>query len=183
MRLFPNSQRSMVDIVLVNPGRSSIATLALAAALVMVPIALAAGAPPSNTVKPALSGTAKEGQVLSTTDGTWTGTAPITFSYQWLRCDPVTWVCPAIAGATGSSYTLTSADIGFKLQSSVTATNVAGQATAKSYASAVVSAAAPSNTAKPALSGMAKEGQVLSTTDGTWTGTAPITFCLPVAAL
>ncbi len=131
---------------------------------------------PANTSKPALSGTAKEGQVLSTTDGTWTGTAPITFAYQWLRCDPVTWVCPVIAGATSSSYTLTTADIGFKLQSSVTATNAAGQATAKSYASATITATAPANTSKPALSGTAKEGQVLSTTDGTWTGTAPITF-------
>ncbi len=67
----------------------------------------------------------------------------------------------SIAGATSSSYTLTSADIGFKIQSSVTATNVAGQATARSYASAVVTAAAPANTAKPALSGTAKEGQAL----------------------
>ena len=138
--------------------------------------AVVTATPPSNTVKPALSGTAREGQALSTTDGTWTGTAPISFSYQWLRCDPVTWVCPVIAGATASSYTLASADIGFKIQSSVTATNAAGQATAKSYASAVVTATPPSNTVKPALSGTAKEGQVLSTTDGTWTGTAPISF-------
>ncbi len=159
-----------------NGLRSSFAALAIVA-IALVPIALAeGGTPPSNTVKPALSGIAKDGQTLSTTDGTWSGTSPFTFSYQWLRCDPVTWVCPAIAGASASSYTLTSADVGFKIQSSVTATNAAGQATAKSYASAVVSAAAPSNTAKPALSGTAKEGQVLSTADGTWTGTAPITF-------
>ena len=110
--------------------RSSFAAFAILA-IALVPIALAeGGTPPANTVKPALSGTAKDGQALSTTDGTWSGTVPITFSYQWLRCDPVTWVCPVIAGAQASSYTLTSADVGFKIQSSVTATNVAGQATA-----------------------------------------------------
>ena len=138
--------------------------------------AIVAAAAPVNTVKPALSGVARDGQVVSTTDGTWTGTQPLTFGYQWLRCDSVTWLCTPISGATGATYTVGPADVGFKLQSSVRATNAAGQATASSYGSAIVAAAAPVNTVKPALSGVARDGQVVSTTDGTWTGTQPLTF-------
>jgi hypothetical protein len=100
--------------------------------------AVVAPAAPMNTAKPALSGVAKKGKTLSTTDGTWTGTTPLSFTYQWLRCNPTTWVCSTIGGATASSYLLTSADVGSKIISSVTAANAAGQATAKSYGSAVV---------------------------------------------
>jgi hypothetical protein len=156
--------------------RSAVAAVA-AAGIAIVPIALAAGgSPPVNTVKPALSGIARDGQTLTTTAGTWSGTPPITFTYQWLRCDPVTWACPAIANATGSTYTLKAADVGYKLQSAVTATNADGQSTARSYASAVIAAVAPANTTKPALSGIARDGQTLTTTTGTWSGTPPITF-------
>ena len=43
--------------------------------------------PPSNATPPAVSGVAMQGQTLSSTSGTWNGTAPMTFGYQWLRCD------------------------------------------------------------------------------------------------
>ena len=157
-------------------GRLELALTAIAAAAVaLVPIALAAGgSPPSNTAKPTLSGIAKDGQTLTTTDGSWTGTGAIAFSYQWLRCDPITWVCATIAGENDSEYRLTPADVGFKMLSAVTATDAEGQATAKSYGSAVVVAVAPASTARPALSGSAKDGQTLATTSGTWTGTPPL---------
>ena len=35
---------------------------------------------PSNVSEPSISGTARVGQVLRTTRGTWTGTTPITYS-------------------------------------------------------------------------------------------------------
>jgi hypothetical protein len=44
--------------------------------------AFIAGAP-VNTVAPAVTGTTTEGSTLSTTDGTWTGTPTISFTYQW----------------------------------------------------------------------------------------------------
>jgi len=46
----------------------------------------AAVEPPANLTAPAISGTAQLGQTLSASPGTWTGTQPITFAYQWQQC-------------------------------------------------------------------------------------------------
>jgi hypothetical protein len=43
------------------------------------------GAGPLSTIAPVVSGTATVGQTLSTTNGTWTGTPTIVFTYQWQR--------------------------------------------------------------------------------------------------
>src|SRR5438045_8780904 len=42
--------------------------------------------PPANTLAPTIGGTAKQNQVLTASAGTWSGTTPITYAYQWLRC-------------------------------------------------------------------------------------------------
>jgi hypothetical protein len=48
---------------------------------------------------------------------------PLSYTYRWQRCSPG---CADIPGATGSSYTLTSADQGAKILVIVTAANGAG---------------------------------------------------------
>jgi len=80
------------------------------------------GMPPSNTVAPLLSGTPTVGQVLSCSTGTWVGTLPITYAYQWRRG------VSNILGATSSTYTLVQADASFAVTCIVTATNGAGSA-------------------------------------------------------
>jgi hypothetical protein len=154
-------------------------TLALVVALGLVAGAGAtAGAtPPSNTSPPTISGTAQKGQRLHAEPGTWSGTKPITFSYQWQRCSSSGTNCSNISGATGHDYTLTSADVGDTVRVVVTAKNSAGMSTAASSPTAVVAAPqAPANTAPPTISGVPQLGQTLTANAGSWTGPQPITF-------
>jgi hypothetical protein len=98
-------------------------------------------APPANTARPTLSGSARAGQMLTSSNGTWSGSAPFTFAYQWRRCDTDGNNCATIPGATSQSYTLTGADIGSRVYALVTATNGAGSSSQRTFLSAVVSPA------------------------------------------
>jgi hypothetical protein len=84
------------------------------------------GVPPVNTVAPAISGTAQEGQTVTCSTGTWTGTPTITFAYQWKRNGS------NIGSATNSTYTLVTADVSQSITCQVTATNPVGSANATS---------------------------------------------------
>lgn len=90
----------------------------------------AAPEPPLNTTLPIVDGEPGVGQIVSSTDGTWTGATPITYTYQWMRCDDTGAACVAIAGAQSDTYVTTQEDIGSTVRSEVTATNVAGDAAA-----------------------------------------------------
>lgn len=151
--------------------------------------AVVAPLPPSNTAVPAISGTAQDGQALTSTTGTWNGTTPLSYSRQWRRCDSAGANCSDISGATAATYTTTSADVASKIRVVVTATNGAGSASATSAATASVTAVAPVNTAAPTITGTAKEGELLTANPGTWSGTTPITYtyqwqrCSPTCAV
>jgi hypothetical protein len=100
-------------------------------------------APPANTAAPTIGGTAQEGQTLTAGAGTWTGTQPFAFAYQWLRCDPNGASCANVIGATAQTFALTIADVGRTLRVSATARNAGGSRAANSAATAVVAAAPP----------------------------------------
>lgn len=164
-------------------ARSIVPALLLAAmiaAAVLSPIGSASTkAVPSNTVLPAITGTAAVGQTLTTSDGTWSE-SPTSFTYEWLRCPSSGGSadgsdCASI-GVTTNSYAVATGDVGFTLRSRVTAVNSDGQAKAVSTATAVVVAqAGPPNTAPPTISGTATVGSTLTANPGTWTGSS-ITF-------
>jgi hypothetical protein len=96
--------------------------------------------PPSNTSLPTISGTTQQGQTLNASAGSWSGTTPISYAYQWQRCDSSGAACAAIAGATSTSYSVGSAEVGSTLRVSVTASNSAGSTSASSMASYMVTA-------------------------------------------
>jgi glucose/arabinose dehydrogenase len=97
-------------------------------------------AAPVNTALPTISGgPVRVGRTLTATTGTWTGTQPMAFSYQWLRCTTSTLSsCAPISGATSSAYVPSSSDRGQRLRATVTATNAAGAASATSDATSPV---------------------------------------------
>ena len=117
-----------------NAGGSTAAISAQTAVVAPNPAA------PHNTTLPVISGTASEGQTLSTSDGTWTNN-PTGFGYQWQDCDPAGANCQNVAsGATSSSYLLRGSDVGSTVRVVVTATNGSGSTPASSAATAVVQA-------------------------------------------
>lgn len=92
---------------------------------------------PVNLTVPVVTGTAVVGNVLSTTDGTWTN-SPTSYTYQWKR-DGVN-----IGSATNSTYLLVLADAGTTITVVVTATNASGSDNATSAGTAIASdASAP----------------------------------------
>ncbi len=138
--------------------------------------AVVVASPPTNTAAPAITGTARDGQTFTASAGSWTGTSPLSYAYQWERCNNSGESCANVTGATSPTYQLGPEDVGSTLRVLVTASNVAGSASASSAASAVVSALAPSNTAAPAITGAAQDGQTLTASTGTWNGTPPLTY-------
>ena len=90
---------------------------------------------PSNTVLPAITGTAQVGQVLTSTTGAWTARPGATYTRQWKAAGV------NIGGATGTTYTPLVGDVGKVITVTVTATNTQGAASATSAATAAVIAA------------------------------------------
>ncbi|WP_316214306.1 hypothetical protein [Bradyrhizobium sp. SZCCHNR2032] len=125
-------------------------------------------AAPVNTVLPAITGDGgAAGNMLSVSTGTWTGTAPISFAYQWKKGGA------AISGATASTYMIQAGDAGGALTVDVTATNSQGNATATSATFTV--GATPTNTALPAITGPSLVGGTLRASQGSWSG-SPSTY-------
>ena len=124
---------------------------------------------------PGIDGSPRAGETLTATtsgiadeDG-MTGAA---FAYRWIRHDPATATDTDIEGATGSTYTVTSADEGKALKVRVAFTDDAGnEESVTSYA--VIASPAPTRTREPAnsaatgapgIEGSAVVGQTLTAT-------------------
>ena len=121
----------------------------------------------TNLTAPAVTGSTWVGQVLTTTNGTWQGTATLAYTYQWQRN------ATNITGATASTYTLQTADIGDDVSCVVTATNSYANASESSNSLGPITTppAVPVDTTAPVVSGGTIVGQILSSTTGTWTQT------------
>jgi hypothetical protein len=111
------------------------------------------GATPVNQVLPAIAGTPTQGQTLTTSNGTWGGTSPFTFAYQWQRCDSSGANCVPVAAT--ASYVLGTIDVGGRIRVVVTATNSLGSGAATSSSTAQVASTAPADAAPPVTTGLA----------------------------
>src|SRR5207248_3430429 len=112
--------------------------------------AASGGVAPKNTALPTISGTPKVGEELSASQGSWTGN-PTGFRYQWQRCDADVLICTDVIGATGSTYGVLIADLGFRLRVAVTARNAAGSGTARSAPTAIVGPTTPPPNGRPTV--------------------------------
>jgi hypothetical protein len=116
-----------------------------------------------------ISGTARTGATLTTTNGSWTS-SPTSYTYQWKRASSVGGTYSNITSATDKTYELTDADIGKFIKVSVIARNGVGSSAAVlSAATTAVVDIAPTNRALPVISGTARNGATLTTSNGSWT--------------
>lgn len=90
------------------------------------------GNAPEMTVAPAITGVAEVAEVLTLSDGTFTGDLPMTLVKQWFAGGV------AISGATGNTYTPIAGDVGKVITGRVIALNASGQAVGFSAPTAAV---------------------------------------------
>jgi len=134
-------KRTLVVRRSVTAALLAVTALAIGAVFGVAGNGTAAGsAVPTNQSPPTISGTAEDGSTLTASNGTWNGTTPITYTYQWRRCDVDGGSCASISGATNQTYVLKGVDVGNTMRVRVTAKNSSGSNSATSVPSAVVKA-------------------------------------------
>ena len=133
-------------------ARNSVGSASVASNLTAAVVAV--GSLPSAHRQPDTHGSAQVGQTVTVDNGSWYGTTPISYSYQWQRCT-AGGTCTDIGGATKSSYVPVAGDVGYRLRAIVAARNSVGSASVTSNLTAPVVAApsAPANMAMSAASG------------------------------
>jgi hypothetical protein len=127
----------------------------VAAVLVVAGVAYAAVSAvterPTAKALPAVSGTPREGDTLTVSDGTWENASnPVTFAYQWQRCDAAGANCADIATANGKGYVAQTADVGRTLRAIVATTDPDGSSQAVSAVTRDIVARGADPTVRPA---------------------------------
>jgi hypothetical protein len=134
---------------------------------------------PSSTALPSIVGTLVDGETLTASTGTWKGTTPISYAYQWQKCNGKGEACTNISGAEAATFGLVSSLVGSTVRVVVKATNQGGSSEAASPATGVIAALLPKLLSAPSVSSSTKEveqGSTLTAASGSWKGTEPITY-------
>ena len=136
--------RRMVRSHALLSGRRAPVVVAVLVALVVVGVAIGASSrgavAPTNETLPTIKGDAIVGSELTANPGTWNGSSPISFQYQWLICGSKGESCSNISGQTKKSFTVRSGDEGNTIRVKVIAGNHDGSGNAQSDATAAVKA-------------------------------------------
>jgi hypothetical protein len=141
----------------------------LAQTLVGLLALVAAGPTPST--RPTVSGTLQVGNRLTASPGRWSSVHPVTYAYQWYRCNTLGAHCSPIVGATSGTYREVPRDAGHTLGLTVRGSDRSGITSSYSALAGVVApVAAPTAPAEqPALSGDAIVGRALTVATPLWT--------------
>jgi hypothetical protein len=134
------------------------------------------GSAPRPITLPQVSGKPALGEPLMCSQGTWSGSPPPTFTYQWIRDrGPEQTV---IESATTSTYVVSEADAGHSLSCKVTASNRAGSETASSSNALGVPGSKPTPKVLPRVLGLepSEVGEALTCSPGTWSGAPAPSF-------
>ncbi|HEX7289918.1 MAG TPA: hypothetical protein VF250_02215 [Conexibacter sp.] len=133
--------------------------------------------PPLNDVPPIAYGQASEGATLTALPGAWFGAEPLSYAYQWRRCDARGASCGDVEGATAPDYRVAEGDVGATLRVAVTASNDADSATAVSAPSAVVTSARVRNTSAPTIDlQTTADGDTLVGEPGSWSARGALSY-------
>ena len=130
--------------------------------------------PPLNVGAPWFPETARESRPLTPEVGDWTGGGPMTFAYQWLRCDSNGDECVEIPGATAATHTPVDEDLGLRLRVEVTATNASGNASELSSRSSKVQVSRPWLAGDVEIEGEPEEGTEISVDISALRGSKPM---------
>ncbi len=137
-------------------------------------VAIAPG-PPVNTSPPKVSGLPVVEQKLTAEPGTWAGTGPFTYSYQWRSCN-LLGECEDISGAHEATYTVGPLQIANSIEVLVTAHSALGSGSATSEPTNLITALLPKNLGLPSIAGLLQDGGLLSALTGAWEGSEPLGF-------
>jgi hypothetical protein len=119
-------------------GRRKRHVIAAIITLGLVVVTAAVAAPkrhvvrPQNASPPTISGDTAVGSRLTANPGTWNGSGPFTFQYQWLICNGTGQNCGNIAGETDKTYKIRTGDEGNTVSVRVIASNADGSENATS---------------------------------------------------
>ncbi|AWF99561.1 carboxypeptidase regulatory-like domain-containing protein [Clavibacter michiganensis] len=158
-------KRITVTVTGARSGYTSASKTSAASAAVVASPAAKAFAVASS---PTITGTVAVGGVLTAATGSWSP-APA-FSYQWSAGST------AISGATGSTYTLGTADLGKTITVTITA-KATGYITTTRTSAATAAVGKPAITsAQPVIVGDAKVGQTLRVVPNAWAPRPAFTY-------
>jgi hypothetical protein len=120
------------------------------------------------TPTPQISGNLSVGETVSVRTGEWD--AGVTFQYQWIRDEQT------IAGATSSTYTLTSADFDSYIYVMVTGSKAGSEPSSQVSNGYLVVEGNYSNSPEVAISGSGRVGETLTAQEGNWQGSPSFTY-------
>jgi hypothetical protein len=139
--------------------------------------------PPAVVIAPSIAGDLYGGQTLSVAPAYWSND-PTSVQYLWQLCNVNGVGCGPIAGATGSTYVVPTADEGGTIAVVETASNAGGSSAAEmSSVSGVigsfnpeVGAFAPISSLAPTIVGTPGVGETLEASSGAWEGSPTLTY-------